>query len=84
MHLGESLFSPLMCILLGSSHIISTFFHHPLVKLAHDDLEHNGSARTYMILRRNYYWKGLRPDVVKYVKSMYSVQETQFCITKIQ
>ena len=21
-----------------------------------------------MILRRNYYWKGLRPDVVKYVK----------------
>ena len=38
------------------------------LKLAHDDLGHNGSARTYMILRRNYYWKGLRPDVVKYVK----------------
>ena len=28
------------------------------LKLAHDDLGHNGSARTYMILRRNYYWKG--------------------------
>ena len=39
-----------------------------VLKLAHDDLGHNGSARTYMILRRNYYWKGLRPDVVKYVK----------------
>ena len=38
------------------------------LKLAHDDLGHNGSARTYMILRRHYYWKGLRPDVVKYVK----------------
>ena len=39
-----------------------------LLKLAHDELGHNGSARTYMILRRNYYWRGLRPDVVKYVK----------------
>ena len=39
-----------------------------VLKLAHDDLGHNGSARTYMIIRRNYYWKGLRPDVVHYVK----------------
>ena len=39
-----------------------------VLKLAHNDLGHNGSARTYMIVRRNYYWKGLRPDVVHYVK----------------
>ena len=39
-----------------------------VVKLAHDDLGHNGSTRTYMIVRRNYYWKGLRPDVIYYVK----------------
>ena len=39
-----------------------------LLKLAHDELGHNGSARTYMILRRNYYWWGLRPDVTRYVK----------------
>ena len=39
-----------------------------VLKLAHDDLGHNGSARTYMIIRRNYYWKGLKPDVVRYVK----------------
>ena len=39
-----------------------------VLKLAHDDLGHNGSTRTYMILRRNYYWKGLRPHVVRYVK----------------
>ena len=39
-----------------------------VLKLAHDDLGHNGSARTYMILRRNYYWKGLRPDIIKHVK----------------
>ena len=39
-----------------------------VLKLAHDDLGHNGSARTYMTLRRNYYWKGMRWDVTKYVK----------------
>ena len=39
-----------------------------VLKLAHDDLGHNGSARTYMILKRNYYLKGLRPDVIKHVK----------------
>ena len=26
--------------------------------LSHDDLGHNGTARTYMLLRRNYYWMG--------------------------
>ena len=39
-----------------------------VLKLAHDDLVHNGSARMYMIIRRNYYWRGMRPDVNKYVK----------------
>ena len=28
-----------------------------LLHLAHDKLGHNGSAHTYMLLRRNYYWK---------------------------
>ena len=44
-----------------------------VLKLAHDYLGHNGSARTYMIIRRNYYWKGLKPDVIKYVKRLPSV-----------
>ena len=39
-----------------------------LLKLAHDELGHNGTARTYMILRRSYYWRGMKPDVTKYVK----------------
>ena len=39
-----------------------------LLKLAHDDLGHNGTARTYMILRRNYYWKGMKAYVALYVK----------------
>ena len=44
-----------------------------MLKLAHDYLGHNGSARTYMIVRRNYYWKGLRPDVVHYLYSMQKI-----------
>ena len=48
-----------------------------VLKLAHDDLGHNGSARTYMIVRRNYYWKGLRPDVVHYVKRCTVCRKTQ-------
>ena len=39
-----------------------------LLKLSHDDLGHNGTARTYMLLRWNYYWKGMRPKVTRYVK----------------
>ena len=30
MHLGEPLLSSLMCVLLGSSHIVLAFIHHPL------------------------------------------------------
>ena len=39
-----------------------------LLKLSHDDLDHNGTAQTYMLLRWNYYWKGMRPEVTRYVK----------------
>ena len=39
-----------------------------LLRLAHDELGHNGSSRTYMMLRRLYFWKGMKPQVFKYVK----------------
>ena len=39
-----------------------------LLKLSHDYLGHNGTAQTYMLLRRSYYWKGMRPKVTRYVK----------------
>ena len=35
-----------------------------LLKLAHNDLGHNGTACTYMILRRNYYWKGMKAFIM--------------------
>ena len=31
-----------------------------ILKMAHDDLGHNGTHRTYMLLKRLYYWKGLK------------------------
>ena len=39
-----------------------------LLNLAHDQLGHNGTARTYMLLKRTYYWKGMKTDVSNYVK----------------
>ena len=35
-----------------------------VLKMAHDDLGHNGTHRTYILLKRLYYWKGLKPSVV--------------------
>ena len=39
-----------------------------LLKLAHEDLGHNGTVRTYMILRCSYYWKGMKSFIATYVK----------------
>ena len=36
---------------------------------------HNGSARTYMTLRRQYYWKGLKKCVYKHVKQCHTCLE---------
>ena len=39
-----------------------------LLNLAHDQMGHNGSARTYMLIKRLYYWKGMKTDINIYVK----------------
>ena len=31
-----------------------------ILRMAHDELGHNGTHRTYTILKRLYYWKGLK------------------------
>ena len=38
-----------------------------ILKIAHDNLGHNGTHRTYMLLKRLYYWKGLKPCVTKHI-----------------
>ena len=39
------------------------------LQLAHEGLGHNGSPRTYALLKRHYLWKGLKPMVKKHVQS---------------
>ena len=34
-----------------------------ILRMAHDELGHNGTDRTYTILKRLYYWKGLKPSI---------------------
>ena len=36
--------------------------------LAHDTLGHNGTHRTYVLIKRLYYWKGLKPSVERHIK----------------
>ena len=45
-----------------------------VLKMAHDDLGHNGTHRMYMLLKWLYYWKGLKPSVVRHVQRCYHCQ----------
>ena len=45
-----------------------------ILKMAHDNLGHNGTHRTYMLLKRLYYWKGLKPSVTKHIQRCYQCQ----------
>ena len=39
-----------------------------VLQMAHDHLGHNGTHRTYTLLKKLYYWKGLKPSVEKHIK----------------
>ena len=39
------------------------------LQLAHEGLSHNGSPRTYVLLERNHFWKGLKPMVKRHIQS---------------
>ena len=45
------------------------------LQLVHEGLGHNGSPRTYALLKRYYYWKGLKPMVRKHVQACKFCQE---------
>ena len=45
-----------------------------ILKMAHDDLGHNGTHRTYRLLKRLYYWKGFKPSVTKHIQRCYQCQ----------
>ena len=44
-----------------------------ILRMAHDDLGHNGTHRTYTLLKRLYYWKGLKTMCYKTHSKMLSM-----------
>ena len=46
-----------------------------ILKMAHDNLGHNGTHRTYMLLKRLYYWKGLNQVLQNTYKDVITVKE---------
>ena len=46
-----------------------------VLKMAHDNLGHNGTHRTYTLLKRLYYWKGLKPMCYKTHSKMLPMSE---------
>ena len=53
-----------------------------ILRMAHDELGHNGSHRTYTLLKRLCYWKGLKPSVKKHIKMCYQCQRRNKQVVK--
>ena len=51
-----------------------------ILRMAHNELGHNGTQRTYTILKRLYYWKGL--SVEKHIKMCYQCQRRNKQVVK--
>ena len=53
-----------------------------ILRMAHDELGHNGTHRTYTMLKRLYYWKVLKPSVEKHIKTCYQYQRRNKQVVK--
>ena len=53
-----------------------------ILQMAHDELGHNGTHWTYILLKRLYYWKGLKPSVEKHIKRCYQCQRRNRQVVK--
>ena len=53
-----------------------------VLHIAHDKLGHNGTHRTYILLKRLYYWKGLKPSVEKHIKRCHQCQRRNKQVVK--
>ena len=53
-----------------------------ILRMAHDELGHNGTHRTYTLLKRLYYWKGLKPSIEKHIKMCYQCQRRNKQVVK--
>ena len=53
-----------------------------ILRMAHEELGHNGTHRTYTLLKRPYYWKGLQPSVERHIKMCYQCQRRNKQVVK--
>ena len=53
-----------------------------ILQMAHEELGHNGIHRTYTLLKRFYYGKGLKPSVEKHIKMCYQCQRRNKQVVK--
>ena len=53
-----------------------------ILRIAHDELGYNGTHWTYTLLKRLYYWKGLKPSVEKHIKMCYLCQRRNRQVVK--
>ena len=53
-----------------------------ILRAANDELGHNGTTRTYMLICRLYYWKGLEASVNKYIKQCITCQKRNVQVVK--
>ena len=53
-----------------------------ILRMAHDELGYNGIDRTYTILKRLYYFKGLKPSIEKHIKMCYQCQRRNKQVVK--
>ena len=55
-----------------------------ILSMAHDELGHNGTHRTYTMLKRLYSCKGLKPSVEKHIKTCYHCQRRNKQVVKYE
>ena len=53
-----------------------------VLQIAHDNLGHNGTRRTYTLLKRLFYWKGLKSSVTIHIKMYYQCQRRNKQVVK--
>ena len=53
-----------------------------ILRMAHEELGHNGTHRTYTMLKRLHDWKGLKPSVEKDIKTCYQCQRRNKQVVK--
>ena len=53
-----------------------------ILQMAHDELGHDGTHRTYILLKRLYNWKRLKPSVEKHIKGCYQCQRRNRQVVK--